>query len=119
VSENGPREGIHDLPRPAPEAGRRAIDEESTAGAAYGTLSRSLRRRRAELVELVEAGATPAVAAASYQRDHPLEPGVTVSEIEIALESARASTSKRAEGRPGERRSRPPHSRSAGSEATI
>jgi len=89
VSENGPREGTRDLPRPGSDAGRRAVDENSQAGIAYGTLSRSLRRRRAELAALMEAGGTTLSAAMAYQADHPLEPAVTPEEIEAAVEAAR------------------------------
>jgi hypothetical protein len=90
VSENGPREGTRDLPRPGHEAGRRAVDDDSPAGVAYGSLSRSLRRRRAELAALVEAGATATTAAAAYQADHPLEPEVTLAEVESAAAEAKA-----------------------------
>jgi hypothetical protein len=85
VSENGPREGTRDLPRPGPDAGHRAVDEDSTAGVAYGTLSRSLRRRRAELAALKEAGGTTATIAAFYQAEHPLEAAVTAEEIDAAV----------------------------------
>jgi len=90
VSENGPREGTRDLPRHGPEAGRRAIEEASPAGVAYGSLSRALRRRRAELVGLAEAGETPTGIAKSYQSEHPLEPEVTATEVAAALRDAEA-----------------------------
>ncbi len=85
MSENGPREGTRDLPRPGPDAGRRAVDDQSPAGVAYASLSRSLRRRRAELVALVEAGGTTASVAKSYEAEHPLEPGVSASEVDAAV----------------------------------
>jgi hypothetical protein len=66
------------------------VEEDSPAGVAYGTLSRSLRRRRAELVLLMEAGGNPATVAARYQDDHPLEPAVTAEEIEAALTEAKS-----------------------------
>ena len=90
MSENGPREGTRDLPRPAPDAGRRAIEADSLAGVAYGSLSRSLRRRRAELLALAEAGGTVSAIAKSYGADHPLEPEVTAAEVEAALTQANA-----------------------------
>jgi hypothetical protein len=91
VSENGPREGTRDLPRPGPETGRRAVEEDSPAGVAYGTLSRALRRRRAELVALSREGTDPAEVARRYGREHPLEKPVTMDEIESALAGAAAS----------------------------
>jgi hypothetical protein len=94
MSENGPREGTRDLPRRSPEAGHRAVDENSTAGVAYRRLSKLLRHRRAELVALVVDGASPSTIAAFYERDHPLEPPVTASEIEIAVAEARARIPK-------------------------
>jgi hypothetical protein len=90
MSENGPREGTRDLPRSGPESRRRAVTADSPAGQAYGSISKSLRRRRAELVALIEAGETPPAAARSYQTDHPLEPIVTLDEIDAALAEARA-----------------------------
>jgi hypothetical protein len=95
VSENGPREGSRDLPRRSPEAGHRAPDEDSLAGAAYKKLSKSLRRRRAELVTLAEAGAEPADIAKSYESEHPLEPVVSAQEIELAVRDARGRASGR------------------------
>jgi hypothetical protein len=92
MSENGPREGTRDLPRPGPEAGRRSVTADSPAGAAYSSISKSLRRRRAELVSMVEAGATPETAARSYQAEHPLEPIVTVDEITAALDEAKVGS---------------------------
>ncbi len=90
MSENGPREGTRDLPRPGPDAGRRTVDEASPAGVAYAALSRSFRRRRAELVSLAEAGGTRSSIARSYQVEHPLEPEVTDSEADAAIAEARA-----------------------------
>jgi len=78
------------MPRPGPDAGRRAVDVDSPAGVAYGSLSRSLRRRRAELVALVEAGETASTAARSYEAEHPLEPEVTPGEVHAAVAEARA-----------------------------
>src|SRR5208282_2072553 len=46
MSENGPREGTKDLPRSGPDAGRRAVDGGSAAGAVYQSISRRARRRR-------------------------------------------------------------------------
>jgi hypothetical protein len=94
VSENGPREGTRDLPRPGPDAGHRAVDEDSVAGAAYGILSRSLRRRRAELVALVDSGGSLETVAATYLARHPLEPRVTPAEIQAAV----AETTRRVSG---------------------
>ncbi len=85
MSENGPREGTRDLPRPRPETGRRAVTPDSPAGVAYGSIAKSLRRRRAELVAMIDAGSTAAETARSYEREHPLEPVVTPEEIEVAL----------------------------------
>lgn len=89
MSENGPREGTRDLPRPEPESGRRAVEENSPAGVAYGALSRSLRRRRAELAVLAEAGGTTDGVARTYQADHPQEPPVSAEEIRAAIADAR------------------------------
>ena len=91
MSENGPREGTRDMVRPGPDAGRRAVDEDSTAGVAYGAISRSFRRRRAELAALMEAGGTADGVAKSYGADHPLEPVVTTDEIEAAVVEAKVS----------------------------
>ncbi len=110
MSENGPREGTRDLPRPGPDAGHRTVDADSTAGVAYATLSRSLRRRRAELVELAEAGGTPATVARAYQAEHPLEPVVTSEEIEAAVAESKTGRMRTAiqvdhasQSRPGRR----------------
>jgi hypothetical protein len=84
MSENGPREGTRDLPRPGPDSGRRSVEPDSPAGVAYATLSRSLRRRRAELVDFLEAGRTPTEAARAYEADHPLEAAVSREELAIA-----------------------------------
>jgi hypothetical protein len=89
MSENGPREGTRDLPRPGPEAGRRTVTADSPAGAAYSSISKSLRRRRAELVALAEAGETAASIARVYQAEHPLEPVVTDDEVAAALAEAK------------------------------
>lgn len=105
VSENGPREGTRDLPRPGPDAGRRAVDSDSEAGAAYRSLSRSIRRRRAELVALMEAGGTATSAARSYRSTHPLEPEVTPDEVETAVAEARAKVPHPSERRVAEERS--------------
>jgi hypothetical protein len=106
VSENGPREGTRDLPRPGPDAGRRAVEEDSPAGVAYGTLSRSLRRRRAELVDLVEAGGTTSSVAEAYQAEHPLEPVVTTDEVDAAVAEAKAKAAHKSMGIENERPSR-------------
>jgi hypothetical protein len=95
VSENGPREGTRDLPRRDPDAGRRAVDENSPAGVAYRALSRSLERRRAELAALMEAGGTPSSVAKSYQADHPLEPAVTRNEIDAAVAEAKVKATRK------------------------
>lgn len=111
VSENGPREGTRDLPRPGPDAGHRTVDEDSVAGAPYGTLSRSLRRRRAELVALIGASDTADTVASTYGVRHPLEPRVTPEEIEAVLAEARAGMTRTA------RKDEPPrhtHSRERG-----
>ncbi len=94
MSENGPREGTRDLPRPGPEAGRRAVADDSPAGIAYASLSRSLRRRRAELAALVEAGGTTDSAARTYETEHPLEPGVSVGEVDAAVAEANSRTGR-------------------------
>jgi hypothetical protein len=106
VSENGPREGTRDLPRPGPEAGRRNIDKGSATGVAYGNLSRSLRRRRAEIVALVKAGGTPSTIATSYRAEHPLEPEVTPGEIRAALAEAKVTARPTSARIVQERRSR-------------
>ncbi|MGB6442013.1 MAG: hypothetical protein WBF81_01790 [Thermoplasmata archaeon] len=85
MSENGPREGTRDLPRAGPDSGRRAVDEDSLAAAAYGSLARSLRRRRAELIALLESGEPPEGVAVTYRSDHPLESAVTTDEVDAAL----------------------------------
>lgn len=105
MSENGPREGTRDLPRPGPDAGRRALDGDSPASVAYGSLSRSLRRRRAELVALVEAGRTASAAAKEYQAKHPLEPDVTVGEIDAAVADSKTKTAQRSPNVTEDRRS--------------
>ncbi|MGA8303831.1 MAG: hypothetical protein WA691_10055 [Thermoplasmata archaeon] len=96
MSENGPREGTRDLPRPGPETGRRTVDEDSTAGIAYGSIARSMRRRRSELVALMEAGGTVATAAQAYASGHPLEPHVTTEEIDAAVAEAQAFRARKA-----------------------
>ena len=106
MSENGPREGTRDLPRPGPEVGRRAVEADSPAGVAYGSLSRSIRRRRAELVALVESGETASAAARSYQAEHPLEPEVTVAEVEAAVDEAKGRAPRSSTNGEGERPSR-------------
>ena len=95
LSENGPREGTRDLPRAGPDAGRRAVDEDSPAGVAYAALSRSLRRRRAELASLMEAGGTRSSVAQSYQSEHPLEPAVTPHEIDAAVAEAKVQANRK------------------------
>jgi hypothetical protein len=84
MSENGPREGTRDLPRAGPDAGRRAVDSDSAAGAAYQSIARRARRRRQEITEMVRSGLTFETAAATYARDHPLEPDVSRSEFAAA-----------------------------------
>jgi hypothetical protein len=103
MSENGPREGTRDLPRPGPDAGRRAVDDDSLAGAAYGSLSRSLRRRRQELVARLEAGESPSGIGKAYASDHPFEPAVTSDEVDTAVAGVRARLARRKEGVVGER----------------
>lgn len=71
------------------------MDAASSAGIAYGKLSRSLRRRRNELIALLEAGEVPATLAKSYEADHPLEPPVATYEVEAALAVARARSPRR------------------------
>ncbi len=100
MSENGPREGTRDLPRPGPEAGRRAVDDQSPAGVAYASLSRSLRRRRAELAALVEAGGTTASVAKAYEAEHPLEPGVSASEVDAAVAQAESMAGRMSRRKP-------------------
>ena len=90
MSENGPREGTRDLPRPAPDSGRKGVEPDSPAGIAYGSLSRSLRRRRAELAALMEAGGTATAVAEAYQAEHPLEPEVTAAEVDAAVTGAKS-----------------------------
>ncbi|MCI4343514.1 MAG: hypothetical protein L3J92_05315 [Thermoplasmata archaeon] len=91
MSENGPREGTRDLPRSGPDAGRRAVDSRSAAGAAYQSISRRARRRREEILALVRAGLSSEAAARRYSRDHPLEPEVSPSEVTAALASGKTS----------------------------
>ncbi|MGI0070474.1 MAG: hypothetical protein ACRECT_00095 [Thermoplasmata archaeon] len=95
MSENGPREGTRDLPRAGHETGRRAVEEDSPAGLAYGTLSRSLRRRRADLVALMEGGESSAGAAQAYDAAHPLEPRVSDEEIDTALSEVRPGSTRK------------------------
>jgi hypothetical protein len=106
MSENGPREGTRDLPRPGPETGRRAVEEDSTAGIAYGSLARSMSRRRSELVALMEAGGTVSTVAQAYEARHPLEPPVSAEEIHAAVAEAatlRARKSRAVEDTPRSR----------------
>jgi hypothetical protein len=91
MSENCPREGTRDLPRPGPEAGRRSVTSDSPAGAAYSSISKSLRRRRAELVAMAEAGETAPTICRVYQAEHPLEPVVTDDEVAAALAEAKVN----------------------------
>jgi hypothetical protein len=91
MSENGPREGTRDLPRPGAEAGRRAVTEDSSAGQAYGSISKSLRRRRSELAAMIGAGGTAASVARAYEAEHPLEPVVTADEVSAAVGEARVA----------------------------
>ena len=95
MSENGPREGTRDLPRPGPDAGRRSVEDDSPAGVAYAALSRSLHRRRAELAALMEAGGTTSSVAKAYQADHPLEPAVTPHEIDAAVAEAKVKATRK------------------------
>lgn len=99
MSENGPREGTRDLPRPSPESGRRSLTEDSPAGIAYSSIARALRRRTAELVALAEGGRSPSEVAQAYTADHPLEPAVTPDEVTTALANERAKSSKPAGSR--------------------
>ena len=92
------------MPRPGPDAGRRAVDDDSPAGVAYGSLSRSLRRRRAELVALVEGGHSSVSAALAYQKEHPLEPDVSVAEVDSAVAEARTRAARAISGRRPEAR---------------
>lgn len=78
------------MPRPAPDAGRRAVEPDSPAGVAYGSISRSLRRRRAELLILLEAGGSNDAIVESYRLAHPLEPEVTSDELDAVMSRARA-----------------------------
>ena len=94
MSENGPREGTRDLPRPGAEAGRRAVDERSAAHAVYRSLARRAAQRRDDLVALLRSGLTPERAAARYTRDHPLEPEATVSEV-TALQGSNGTRGRR------------------------
>jgi len=94
LSENGPREGTRELPKRSPDAGYRAVDEGSAAGAAYNQLVLSLRRRRAELVALAMAGLAEAEITRTYGANHPLEPSVSAREIEVAVRAARRETPK-------------------------
>ena len=92
MSENGPREGTRDLPRSGPEAGRRAVDDDSTAGAAYSALQRQIRRRRDELLDLLRSGLSDPAAAAQYSRLHPLEHEVTPEEVAALLVSVQRAS---------------------------
>ena len=83
------------MPRPGPDAGRRAVEGDSIAGTAYGSISRSLQRRRAELAALMEAGGTGATVARSYQAGHPFEPDVTDDEVNAAVAEAKAGGARR------------------------
>ena len=103
MSENGPREGTRDLPRPGPDSGRRAVTEDSPAGVAYGSISKSLRRRRAELVAMMETGGTASTVARSYKAEHPLEPAVTEEEIFAALADSKIRTTNPKSDKPEER----------------
>ncbi len=91
MSENGPREGTRDLPRRDPDSRYRAVDEDSAAGVVYRNLAQSLRRRRAELLALAEAGGTPASIAAQYEAAHPLEAPVSDREAQLAVDGSRSS----------------------------
>jgi hypothetical protein len=95
MSENGPREGTRDLPRSGPDAGRRAVDDTSAAGAAYKALHRRARQRREELVALVRSGLSPESVAREYSARHPLERAATVDEVESAAESVKTPTEVR------------------------
>jgi hypothetical protein len=81
MSENGPREGTRDLPKRDRDAGARAVDPESPAGRAYTSLGRAARRRREELLGLIEQGIPVPRIAELYRTAHPLEPTVTADEI--------------------------------------
>jgi hypothetical protein len=94
------------MPRPGPEAGRRAVEEDSPAGIAYGTLARSLQRRRAELAALMRAGGTHSSVAESYEAEHPLEPKVTSEEIDAAVGEAGRIGARRAKETPSPRSGR-------------
>jgi hypothetical protein len=107
VSENGPREGTRDMPRPGPDVGRRAVTADSPAGAAYASVARALRRRRADLAALAAEGGTFPSIAGAYQSEHPLEPDVTASEVETAVAEEKLSAS-RATGAIRRRRDSPP-----------
>jgi hypothetical protein len=113
MSENGPREGTRDLPRPGPDSGRRAVTEDSPAGVAYGSISKSLRRRRAELVAMMEAGGTASTVARSYKAEHPLEPAVTEEEIFAALADAKIAVTKPESVTPDQRTRPVRHSKSS------
>src|SRR5580658_6869392 len=93
MSENGPREGTRDLPRSGPDAGRRAVDSHSAAGAAYQSISRRARRRREEIMALVRTGLSPEDAARKYSRDHPLEPDVSSAEVAAVIATGGSSPS--------------------------
>jgi hypothetical protein len=107
VSENGPREGTRDLPRPGPDAGRRAVEEDSLSGTAYASLARALRRRRTELAELAEAGGTFPSVAKAYQEGHPQEPVVTALEVELAIAEAKARVTRASTRKPKNRTGTP------------
>ncbi len=92
MSENGPREGTRDLPRSGPEAGRRAVDQDSASGAAYQAISRRAARRRQEILTLVRSGLSIEGAARAYTRDHPLEKEVTASEVAVVVASTKTAS---------------------------
>ncbi len=89
MSENGPREGTRDLPRSGPEAGRRAVDGSSASGAVYQAIARRTRRRHDEILEAVRSGLSPQEAATTYNRNHPLEREVTVTEVTAVVSASR------------------------------
>jgi hypothetical protein len=68
--------------------GGRSVEPDSSSGVAYGSLARSLRRRRTELAALFEEVGSFAGVVAAYQSKHPLEPDVTRIEFEAALADA-------------------------------
>ncbi|HXY47300.1 MAG TPA: hypothetical protein VEK13_05340 [Thermoplasmata archaeon] len=87
MSENGPREGTQDLPRRDRDVGHRAVGPGTPAGAAYASLGRAARRRREELLGLIQQGLSVPAVSARYRREHPLEPEVTPDEIHALLRS--------------------------------